>query len=60
MYPRSMFRAKIRKKNVTFYHLKIQVFTSVKNCSVLHGRVIVMESAEVGRGPTTKQRQNNK
>ena len=26
-----------------FFHLKIQVFTAVKNCSIfMHGRVIVM------------------
>ena len=36
MYQQSMFLAK-NKKNVTFFHLKIQVFTAVKNCSILHG-----------------------
>ena len=30
------------KKNVTFFHLKIQVFTALKNCSILHGHVIEM------------------
>ena len=30
------------KKNVTFFHLKIQVFTPVKYCSILHGRVFII------------------
>ena len=30
------------KKNVTFFHLKIQVFTALKYCSIWHGRVFVM------------------
>ena len=37
------------KKKVTFFHLKIQVFTAVKNCSILHGRVIVMSDSEPRR-----------
>ena len=32
------------KKKVTFFHLKLQVFTAMKNCSILHGRVIVMSA----------------
>ena len=32
------------KKNITIFHLKIIFFTAVKNCSVLHGRVFVMQS----------------
>ena len=30
------------KKNVTFFHLKITIFTAVKYCSILHGYVCVM------------------
>ena len=30
------------KKNITFSHLKITIFTAVKNHSILHGHVIVM------------------
>ena len=30
------------KKNIFFSHLKIIVFTAVKYCSLLHGRVLVM------------------
>ena len=30
------------KKNITISHLKIIFFTAVKNCSILHGRVFVM------------------
>ena len=41
MYPHIMFLAKIRK-NITIFHLKIIVFTAVKNCSILHGHVFVM------------------
>ena len=41
VYPRSMFWAKIRK-NITFIHLKIAIFTAVKYCSILHGHVCVM------------------
>ena len=35
-----MFESK-NKKNTTIFHLKITIFTAVKNHSVLHGRVIV-------------------
>ena len=31
-------------KIITFFHVKITIFTSVKNCSILHGRVCVMGS----------------
>ena len=31
------------KKNVTFFHPKIIIFTAMKNCSIMHGRVIVMK-----------------
>ena len=41
MYRRSMFRAKIRKISVFFFHLKIIVLTAVKKCSILHRRVFV-------------------
>ena len=44
MYPQSMFSAK--KKTYTFFHLKIIFFTALKNCSKLHGRVIVMDPDE--------------
>ena len=30
------------KKNITTFHLKIVIFTAMKNCSLLHRRVIVM------------------
>ena len=30
------------KKNITIFHLKIIIFTAVKNCSILHGHVFVM------------------
>ena len=30
------------KKNITIFHLKISIFTAVKNCSILHGRVFVI------------------
>ena len=29
-------------KNITIFYLKIIIFTAVKNCSILHGHVIVM------------------
>ena len=41
MYPRSMFWAK--NEHFHFFHLKIIVFTAVKNCCILHGRVIIMD-----------------
>ena len=36
-----MFGAKIRII-LHFFHLKIIFFTTVKNCSIMHGRVFVM------------------
>ena len=47
MYPQSMFYSK-NKKNITFFHLKIIIFTALKNHSVWHGHVFVMEIIEVG------------
>ena len=41
MYPQSMFRAKIRK-NITIFHLKIIIFTAVKNHCILHGHIFVL------------------
>ena len=32
------------KKNITFFQLKITIFTAVKYCSILHGHVCVMFS----------------
>ena len=29
-------------KNITIFHLKIIIFTALKNRSILHGRVFVM------------------
>ena len=46
MYPQSMFVAKIRKIS-NFIHLKIDIFCSCKNHSLLHGRVSVMSSCVV-------------
>ena len=34
------FRAK--KKTIIIFHLKINIFTAVKYCCILHGRVCVM------------------
>ena len=31
-----------KRKNITIFHLKITIFTSVKNHGILHGCVIVM------------------
>ena len=31
-----------KKKNIKNFHLKIIIFTAVKNCSILHGRVFIM------------------
>ena len=41
VYPQSMFGAKIRKK-LKKNHLKMNIFTAVKNCCILHGHVFVM------------------
>ena len=40
MYSQSMFEQ--NKKNVTIFHLKIIIFTAVKNCCILYGHVFVM------------------
>ena len=42
MYLQSIFRAKIRKKYKKI-HLKMNIFTAVKYCCILHGRVFVMQ-----------------
>ena len=39
--PQSMFRAK-KKKIITIFHLKIIIFTAVKNRSISHGCVFLM------------------
>ena len=41
MYPQSMFKSK-KKKNIIIFHPKINIFTAVKYCCILHGRVCVM------------------
>ena len=41
MYPQSMFLGQ-NKKNIKIFHLKIIIFTAVKICCILHGRVFVM------------------
>ena len=46
MHLKSMFREKIRK--IAFFHIEIIFFTAVKNCSSLHGRVLVMTSNFMG------------
>ena len=43
VYPQSMFWAK-KKKNDLKNYLKINIFTAVKYCCILHGRVCVMIS----------------
>ena len=35
------------KKNITIFQLKINIFTVVKNYSILHGRVCIMKAALV-------------
>ena len=42
MYPQSMFLAN-DKKNIKKIHLKMNIFTAVKYCCILHGRVFVMK-----------------
>ena len=34
-----------KKKNIIVFHLKINIFTAVKYCYILHGRVCVMGMA---------------
>ena len=38
------------RKNITIFHLKIIFFTAVKNCSILHGCVIIMIHRRAGCG----------
>ena len=40
------------KKNVTFFRLKIIIFTALKNRSVLHGRVFLMSTLKHGDSDT--------
>ena len=37
-----MYALSKKKKNITFFHLKITVFRAVKNCSILHRRGFIM------------------
>ena len=41
MYPQSMLRAK-KERKISKLHLKIFIFTAVKNCSILHWCVCVI------------------
>ena len=41
MYPQSMFKSK-NKNYIIIFHLNINIFTAVKYCCILHGRVCVM------------------
>ena len=41
MFPQSMFFSK-NKKSIKTFHVKILIFTALKNRSVLHGHVFVM------------------
>ena len=41
-YQRSIILAK-NKKNITIFHLKINIFTALKNRGILHRRVIVLK-----------------
>ena len=34
------------KKNIKFFHLKMNIFTAVKYCCILHGHVFVMKDTE--------------
>ena len=49
MYPQSMFKAKI-KKNIITFHLKIIIFTAVKNHCILHELVFLMRFEISGLG----------
>ena len=42
-----------KRKKITIFHMKIIVFSAVKNCSILHRRVIVMKSFESVNGSAT-------
>ena len=50
MYTHSMFRAKIQKKILYFFHPKINIFTAVKYCCILQGHVFVMNKIFSGCG----------
>ena len=41
MYSQSRFLAKTRK-NIKTFHLKIIIFSTFRNCCILHGHVFVM------------------
>ena len=41
MYPQSMFEQK-NKKIIKKFHVNMNIFTAVKYCCILHGRVCVM------------------
>ena len=47
-HPRSILSK--HKKNITFFYLKITIFTAVKYCSILHGDVVrnVLYNAKAG------------
>ena len=34
-----------KKKNIKTFHLKINIFTALKYCCILHGRVCVIKDA---------------
>ena len=53
MYPQSMFWSK-NKKNIKNCHLKIVIFTAVKYCCILHGRVFVMPFHTMDREQSTE------
>ena len=40
MYPQSMIYSK--RENIIIFHLKMNIFTALKYCCILHGRVCVM------------------
>ena len=37
------------KKNITIFHLKIDIFTAIKYCCILYGHVCVMHTRLQGR-----------
>ena len=46
----TMYVLSKNKKNITIFHLKIIIFTAVKNCSILYGRVFVMTEIHGQKG----------
>ena len=50
MYPQSMFWSK-NKKKITIFHQKIIIFTTVKYCCILYGRVFVMRYSNYHKVP---------